>query len=109
VSALGRHRRHEESKADRLIREGRCRCITEIPGALWVGVVIGDTGRHLVTEVADDLIMALRLGTGSVPARSSCTGCEGFAAEGVCSHTHAAFRLRLACTPADVLFAEASA
>lgn len=108
MSALARHPRHVESierKADRLIDTGRCHELQSIPGLLWVGVVEGDTGRHLVTEVADDLTRRFSASSGLPVATRSCSACEGFAADGMCSHVHAAFLLRLRSESVDVVFA----
>lgn len=100
--------RNRDAKAERLITNGRCHELASIPGKLWTGVIVGDTGRYLVTSVHDDLIQNLRLGTGSVPAREHCP-CPAFGNTGRCAHTLAAHKLRSRSEPIDDLFARVGA
>lgn len=96
------------AKALRLIDEGRCHVLAVVPGKVWTGVVVGDTGRYLVTSVDADAMYSLNLGTGPAAPYSSCS-CDAFRHGALCSHVEAALRLRVRSTPVDELFAAVGA
>jgi hypothetical protein len=94
------------AKAERLIAEGRCRELVSVPGKVWMGVVVGDTGRYTVFDVDSDYMP--NLGTGLVPPTRGCQ-CEAFKFSGEgnergCAHTDAALKLRIRSIPEDELF-----
>jgi hypothetical protein len=97
---------NRDAKAERLISEGRCHELASVPGKLWIGVVVGDTGRYTVYSVHGDYLP--ELGTGLVPPTVGCQ-CKAFEFAGVgtersCVHTDAAARLRIRSTPIDDVF-----
>jgi hypothetical protein len=102
---------NRDAKAERLIAEGRCHELACVPGKLWMGVVVGDTGTYTVYDVDSDYIVEPFGGTLSsfaVPAKRGCQ-CPSFGfssdvpTERGCSHTDAASKLRTRSIPADEL------
>lgn len=97
---------NRNDKAERLINEGRCHELASVPGKVWMGVIVGDTGRYTVYNVDGDHLP--NLGTGLVPPTRGCQ-CEAFTYSGEgsergCAHTDAAAKLRIRSTPTDELF-----
>jgi hypothetical protein len=98
---------NREAKAERLIAEGKCHALAVVPGKLWAGVIVGDSGRYLVADVNPDMISALNLGTGLVPVPQGCP-CPQFVNVGRCAHARAAQKLRIASEPVEELFERAA-
>ena len=99
---------NRHAKAERLIAEGRCHVLASVPGKLWMGVIVGDTGTYTVFDADMEALWSRVQTAGVVPARRGCQ-CKAFENSGQgtnrsCAHTDAAAKLRIASTSADDLF-----
>lgn len=99
---------NRDNRARRLIAEGKCLPLTVVPGKVWLGVIIGDSGRYTVFSVSEDAMAQVPVPTGLVPPRWGCQ-CESFKYNEVCAHVHAATILRVQSTPMDELWAQVGA
>lgn len=105
TSVASARSRNQNAKAERLIADGRCHPLAATPGKVWAGVIEGDTHPYLVTVVDGSALPDL--GTGPVPSRSTCQ-CTSYVRTGACAHALAGYKLLIASTPAEDLFAQAS-